>query len=268
MMTLNPSEDFPIVRVLQDHTDTGTNYVQCIIRDATTDAIVDTVNLDDLGDRRFKKVWKVIWDNSFARGRYLLFTTTVYSDSGYTVKNPIYSEVGDTYLVQERFNNHAQFGGGGESIDYATLYKEVRKIIKEEMKGIEIPKIEMPDMKPHTKEIMAKMQEIEKKVDTIEMPEMEKPEKIDLTPLDNKMDAVMKETIKEIKALPKFKETDLTPVIQTIIKEVKALKEDILEEIAIETSKTKTFTLQASAQDQTKSKRSMYLKNLASQYGI
>lgn len=267
MNQLRPASTFTINRILSDHTDTETRYVRATVYDSDTRALLDTKNLTDNGNRWFSAPYKVPYDNVFNLGKYILIITTVYDDAGYTTKSPNYTQESEEYLILEPFNNHAQFGGG-DSIDYATLYKEMRKIFKEEMKGIEMPKMEMPDMKPHMKEMMAKMQEIEKKVDAIEIPEIEKPEKIDLTPLDNKMDAVMNETIKEIKALPKFKETNLTPVIQTIIKEVKALEEEILEEIAIETSKTKTFTLQASAQDQTKSKRSMYLKNLASQYGI
>lgn len=207
MLQLQPNETFPIVRVLEDHTDVSTNYVQAVIRDASTDALLATVNLTDLGNRRFSKNWKVPYDNVFANGRYILITTTVYTDSGYTTKNPNYGEVGETYLVQQRWSQGIYTSAGGpDAIDYARL----EKILDGKFGALKLPKI--PTQKDYTANftgMVAGLKDLAERIGAIKIPEPVKPEPIDFTPIHQKLDAVHA----EIKSRPKFEKTSLEPLV-------------------------------------------------------
>ncbi len=136
MIALNPSEQFPIVRGLTDHTDSATYYVRAVIRNAKTDAILATVNLADQGDgRRFLYTWQVVADSS-GQGLWISITTSVYTDSGYTTKGT-YRDEFETYLVQDRVNPFL-LGGGGGGAD--VNYEKIKKIVQEVIKGIPVPK--------------------------------------------------------------------------------------------------------------------------------
>src|SRR5574337_612585 len=102
-MQLEPREYFTIARGLEDYTDSTTYYVRAVIRNARTDALIDTVNLTDNGNRRFTKAWQVPADPS-GLGFYIIVTTTVYTDSGYTTKAENYLERFEEHLVQNRPN--------------------------------------------------------------------------------------------------------------------------------------------------------------------
>lgn len=122
--TLQPQANFTVVRQIANHLDTDTNYVQAVIRNAYTDAIIDTIQLTDKGSQRFKKDWQVPADSS-GQGFYISIVTSVYTDSGYTSKNPNYGDEENTYLVQER----VRLIGAGGGVDSFTL----RRIIGEEL---------------------------------------------------------------------------------------------------------------------------------------
>lgn len=205
MLQISPSESFPIVRVLGNILDTDTNYVQATIRDASTDDLIATVNLDDKGDRRFQKVWKVTYDNAYSQGRFIVITTTVYSDSGYTTRNPNYFEQGETYLVQQRWNPSANMGGGGV-IDYREIAKLVAEVLENKKTPI-IAKLETPIKEFPTEEILKEVGRMIK-----EIPPQIEPEKIDFTPLEKGLEKV----IKVIKEIPPQKETNLFPLISQI----------------------------------------------------
>ncbi len=189
-MQLQPQEYFTIARGLEDHTDSATYYVRAVIRNARTDALIDTVNLTNQGDGyRFSREWQVPADTS-GQGFYLLITSSVYTDSGYTTKASNYGDLYDTYLVQDRTR---RIGGGwsGISVDY----EKIKKIIIEEIQKlprvdeIEFPKFEVPkfpeipkvDLQPVMREIGA----VKKLIDNLEFPVIPKPEKVDLQPLVN-----------------------------------------------------------------------------------
>ena len=214
---LAPNESFPIVRVLKDHTDTSTNYVQAVIRDATTDALVDTVNLTDKGDRRFSKVWKVPYADAYNRGRYLVITTTVYTDSGYTTKNGNYAEEAETYLVQERWNP-TSFQGGG-SIDENQFKKVIREVLSEQKDTAETedaPELgAMPPEKPEVdvEALVGRIKEVvTTAVDSITIPDPEKPERVDLSSIESALNSVLL----EIAAMPRFKDTNIQPIIDVL----------------------------------------------------
>lgn len=123
-MQLQPQEYFTVVRQLHDWNDTDTNYVQAVIRNARTDELLATLELNDKGSRRFSKEWQVKADTS-GLGYYITITTSVFTDSDYTTKNANYGDEMNTYLVDER--KRIQGGGGGSDIDY----KKIAQIVKE-----------------------------------------------------------------------------------------------------------------------------------------
>lgn len=124
-MQLQPQEYFTIVRQLQDPADVNTYYVQAVIRNARTDAVIDTINLTDRGSRRFSLPWQVPADTS-GLGFYISVLTSVYTDSGRTTKSDQYGEEMETYLVDNRFRNLGG-GGGGSDVDY----KKIRVVFQE-----------------------------------------------------------------------------------------------------------------------------------------
>jgi hypothetical protein len=188
-MQLRPREYFTIVRQLEDHTDSSTYYVQAVVRNARTDALIETVNLTDQGSRRFSKPWQVPADTS-GEGFYISILTSVYTDSGYTTKSPNYGEKIDTYLVQDRVNPNLGIGGAVD-IDY----KKVRQIVQEE-----IANIPAPPQPPRVD--LSKLDTILEGISAIRIPE---PQKLDLSPV-----------LAAIKALPKPKDIDLSPVLKAL----------------------------------------------------
>lgn len=228
MLQLSPNESFPIVRVLKDTTDSSTNYVQVVIRDATTDVLVATVNLDDKGNRRFQKVYKVPYGDAYSRGRYLVFTSTVYTDSGYTTINANYAQEADTYLVQERWNPTSWQGGG--SIDEVQFRKIVREVFNEqttaEQKNEEEAIEPIVVTKPYQEiDIEALAMRIQGMVDAIKFPDLKEETPVDLSGLEEGINALLL----EIAAMPRFKDTDLSSVVTAItdLKEsVEGVRED------------------------------------------
>lgn len=138
MLTLQPQNYFTIVRQIPNWTDSSTNYVQAVIRNAFTDTIIATLNLTDKTGQRFKVDWQVPADPS-GQGFYISIITSVYTDVGYTSKNPNYGDDENTYLVQERVRLNGLGGSGMDAFD-------VRRILKEELALIK-PEKEEPEVK-------------------------------------------------------------------------------------------------------------------------
>lgn len=124
-LVLQPQASFTVVRQIPNHLDTDVNYVQAVIRNAYTDAIIDTIQLTSKGGQRFSKNWQVPADSS-GQGFYVSIVTSVYSDAGYTTKNGNYGDDENTYLIQDRVNLRSPGGGGADAFT-------IRKIIKEEL---------------------------------------------------------------------------------------------------------------------------------------
>jgi hypothetical protein len=199
-MILHPQNNFTVVRQIQNHLDTDTNYVRAVIRNAYTDEIIETLDLDDKGEQRFSKNWHVIADGS-GQGFYISIVTSVYTDAGYTSKNPNYGDEENTYLVQDRLTNR---GGGGGEIDLYIL----RKIIREEVAKIPAPEpVKMPKMR--FGEVLTA---IDSAVERLTVEPAELPEKVDLAPVLN--------GIKKLETAVLTKEvtppTDLSPILQKL----------------------------------------------------
>jgi hypothetical protein len=208
MATLNPLEEFVIARQLNDPADVTTYYVQAEIRNAKTDAIIQTVNLNDKGGQRFTKTWQVVQDPT-GLGLYITITTTVYTDSGYTIKSSVYGVEQIEHLVQDRLNPFQI--GGGVDVDY----KKIRELVKQEIAKINIPEPKEPDLIPISEGLQAVISEIR----AIHIP---KPEKTDLQPVLKQVESVLR----AIKDKPDFEPTDLTPIASMIEKNQPSLKEN------------------------------------------
>lgn len=210
MPQLNPGESFPIVRALSDPNDAATNYVQAVIVDATTDATIAAIKLTDKGSQRFKNIWQVPSDNVFGRGRYITITTTVYTDSNYSVLNGNYAKQTDTYLIQQRMDLRFMPGGGMNTDDY-------RKVLLEGLATLKFPdppKYEAPkplDTTPLIDEIDRRIQmHIQTAIGSLPTPD--KPDKVDLTSIHTAIGTLAQ----HIQSLPRFEKTDHTGLMQAL----------------------------------------------------
>src|SRR3990167_11298322 len=114
MPPLEPGEYTGISRQLADPNDSTTYYVRAIIRNARTDATIDTVDLDSKGLGRYQAEWHVT-STVPAGGFFISITTYVYTDSGYTTLSTDYSAESNTYLIEPRAKHFG--GGGGASVN-------------------------------------------------------------------------------------------------------------------------------------------------------
>lgn len=124
MPQLNPGEYFGISRQLADPNDATTYYIRAVIRNARTDATIDTVDLTARSLQRYSAQWGVYAQS--ADPLYITITTYVYTDSGYTSLSTDYIAESNTYLIEPR---EKHLGGGGGGIRDS----EVRKIVREEL---------------------------------------------------------------------------------------------------------------------------------------
>lgn len=208
-LVLQPQKSFTVVRQIANHTDSGTYYVQAVIRNAYTDAIIDTLQLTDRTGQRFSKNWQVPADPS-GEGFYISIVTSVYTDTGYSTKSENYGDEENTYLVQERV-----LSGKGGGIDAYTVRRILKEEIgkrfpveekKENLGGAKESKPEEPKSDPKLDEILAEVRSAK-----VELKPKE-PEKVDFKPLLDEF-AEVKQKIDDKEVTP---ETDLTPVIEKL----------------------------------------------------
>jgi len=205
---VNPSESYPINRVLEDTTDSGTNYVQCKVYNGKTRALLQTVNLTDNGNRWFSGLITIPQDNAFSNGTWLLVTTTVYTDSGYTTVNTNYAQTSEQWLVQTRFDYRFLPQGlgpeWGEKL--TTTFKEQVAALK--------PNDPPPavDHTPALFGINSRLNAIEGAIRAIVIPEPEKPEKVNLQGLQSALDNLTK----LVASLPKFEKTDQSAILNSL----------------------------------------------------
>lgn len=215
-LVLQPQANFTVVRQIANHLDTDTNYVKAVIRNAYTDDIIDTLQLTDKGSQRFKKDWQVPADPS-GQGFYISIVTSVYTDSGYTSKNPNYGDEETTYLVQDRVLHR---GGGGYSVSTGVDARTVRRILREELDKLKpeettdtpdtadtaaTPTMIMPEPS-RAEEILGAI----KALKTALKPTPAKP--VDLAPVLAKFEAVMQAIeAKEVTPI-----TDLQPILDRL----------------------------------------------------
>lgn len=203
-MQLIPGRTFTVVRQIGNHTDTGTYYVRAVIRNAYSDAILDTLDLTDKGGQRFKKDWLVPSEPS-GLGAFISIVTSVYTDSGYTTKSDNYADEENTYLwAVMNFNSG---GGFSEKFDYRRVADIVDKAIATIPPPPPFPEIPTP------KEYEMRWDEVFSRLDTIES-------KVAALPTENNDDAPIMAKLEELVGAVEAKdvtpETDLSPVISAV----------------------------------------------------
>lgn len=178
MQQVAPSTSLRVVYLIQDHTDTNTYYVRSVIRNSVTGTILSTIDLTDTGNRRFFGTY----NTPAAEDMYIDITTTVYSDSGYTIKAQDKYEELQQYLIKTPWALSLGGFGGGDTIvkSEGIDYKKIREIIKDELSKMEEPEdyddsiinSKLDEINYCSKQILNKK---------IEFPKPEKP--VDLSPV-------------------------------------------------------------------------------------
>lgn len=175
-MLIRPQRNFTVVRQLANHLDTATYYVRAVIRDAFTDDILATLDLDDKGGQRFSAPWVVAQDPS-GEGRDISIVTSVYTDSGYTTKSDNYGDEENTHIIEDRRTSN---GGGGAMGGGKLDSTRIRKIVAEEIAKIEFPKFE--DSKDMFLEpLLEALSNVQEVVSSIEIPTYKE---VDLKPVE------------------------------------------------------------------------------------
>lgn len=208
---IQPQTNFPISRLLPDLGDNVTYYVQAVVRNASTNATIATVNLASVGSRIWASLWYTPQDSS-GRGLYITITTVAYTDSAYTAPSLNYSPESSTYILYDQFHQlqglATQLSAllGGEMIDY----KKIRKIMKEVVATIELEEIEQID---YTPELKALGNDLKQAIGAIEMPDMPEYEQTDLSPLKEHISGVEARIHNRFDKLPEPEKLDLSPVL-------------------------------------------------------
>lgn len=199
MVQLSPNESYTVVRFLADHTDTDTHYVQAVVYDSTTHAVIDTLNLTDLGNRWFSKVWKVPSGDTYGTGKHIMIITSVYDDAGYTTRSYRYQDEANEYLVQQRWN--PTYMGGSTSLDYNLVKQAVEEVLGTK-KEVVIPEFPIA-------QLLQGIQDIVNKIPKVEIPQQQK---VDLMPILFAVTALQK----SINSLPPQQVVDLNPVLSNL----------------------------------------------------
>ena len=131
-MQLFFNKNFTVVRQIPDHTDLTTYYVRAVIRNAFTDEIIATLDLDSKGSQRYKKDW-IVPRHSSGEPYYISIVTSVYTDSGYTTKSASYGDDENTYQVIDFSTvKSGGVGNGGGSLSR----RDIKDVIQDEIEKI------------------------------------------------------------------------------------------------------------------------------------
>ena len=203
-MHLRPLEEFVVARGLENHLDNTTYYVRAVIRNAKTDALIATLDLTDQGDsHRFTKKWQVPQDPT-GQGFWILVTTSVYTDSGYTTKAENYGDKYEEHLIEERPTGF--HGGGGPDIDYKRIRKIAEEVVQAQLATLPKPeKVDMPNMAFHLQPVLNAISGLRKDIQGVELPET------DFSGIEFRLSTLEK----AIKAI-RIPETDISPVLDAI----------------------------------------------------
>lgn len=247
MIQLNPREYFMVVRQIEDPSDSTTYYVRAVIRNAHTDEILATLDLEDKGSRRFVKPWLVPADPS-GNGFWVDILTAVYTDSAYTVPSTSYGQNSDTHLVQERVNANLNQGGfAGPDISYKKIREIVAEETKKALKKQVFPKpldvsglikevhtdlkatmglikaIDIPgptDLTPVMLAISSTISGIERVAESIAS--LPKPEKVNLEPISSSLEALMESLTEAGESLSKQNEGNKAELLEALMEKAEA----------------------------------------------
>lgn len=206
MISLQPREQFTIVRQLGDHTDPTTYYVRAFVRNSIDDTILKTINLTDKGGNRFKAIYEIPADIS-GFGFYIDITTSVYTDDTYAVKSTTYLDENETYLVFDRIVRPGGNGGGGADVDYKKIQKMITKAENDIIEAF--PEMKETNLEP----MMLALNEMSTAISKIKP---EKADKVNLTPVIMAITTAQKAVIEAIANKEVTDPTDLSPVMDAI----------------------------------------------------
>lgn len=208
-MQLQPGEQFAIARQIEDPSDTSTYYVRAYIRNARTDALLDTVNLADMGDQRFRKSWQVPADPS-GQGTYITITTKVFTDAGYTAVSPDYGIQEHEHLIMDRAKGGSSRGGGGVMQRVTVDYNEISRIIAHHISEINFP---TPAKPISTAPLLKAIQGLSREIRAIAIPT---PDPVDFQPVLAEIKRIEGTLYGAIDAKPVTPPTDLQPVLDNL----------------------------------------------------
>lgn len=145
MQQVSPNQKIPLVYVISDPSDSTTYYPQAVIKDTATGSVIQTINLSLDVTGRYIGTAQPIADTS-GLGRFVDITTTVYTDSGHSIKSNKYAVVCDPYLIIQQWSPTMGTGGGTSYVDYdriKEIYGEDRERVLKDIEGrIKVPKPE------------------------------------------------------------------------------------------------------------------------------
>ena len=135
---ISPGDNFDIFYFVRNPNDSTTYYVQAVVYDVRTGAILQTVNLTQAttNSRLFIKTLQAPADPS-GYGRNVVAIATVYTDAGYTTKSTDYEEQEQYFLVRAVMPDLV---GGGGGVDY----RHVREMMQAELKPV-LDKLNEPE---------------------------------------------------------------------------------------------------------------------------
>lgn len=196
---ISPGENFDLFYFIRNPLDNTTYYVQAVIYDVRTSAVLATVQLarSSTNTRMFAATVTSPPDPS-GYGRNILAIASVYTDSGYTTKSQTYEEQEQYFLVKDQFRQP-----GSAGIDGRALGDLIEQKITSALKGLPKPATPEPvDLSGVTGAIGALQREINR------------------VPKDNDDQAILEAlaTLKTaIEALPPpTLATDLTPMLKAV----------------------------------------------------
>lgn len=273
MLQLNPAETYVVNRILKDWADPTTYYVQAKVYDAGNRAVLETLNLTDNGSRWYSKSYRVPDTGQTRDGRRLIVITSVFTDSGYSVRsNNHYDEV-EEILVLQHLDASVAFGGGG-GFDYDTIARLFKTILEEALKPKELAEGEVAEveepielkitrcMEAFASKLLAPLAEIKGAVDVL--PKEFKQEKVDLAGVLEMLD----HTARMVAAIPtKHEKVDLDSVVDKFGKGLRALEAAIKAEISGQGKKDLVLSFMDN-DEVAKDKRRRGLVAIAKKHGI
>lgn len=212
---LQPATNFPISRLLPDLGDGLTYFLQAVIRNATTGATIATINLTSIGNRLYTNTWRVAADSS-GRGLYVTITTSVYTDSGRTALAIDYSQDSDTYIVYDQFHQLQGLAtqlsalmGEATHVDY----KKIKQIAEAAVKRIVFPKDVDIDYAPAIKQVGEDLKRAIAEKEVTKIPEYKE---TDLSPILEAIKGTEDRIAARIKEPEMPEKIDLSPILDKL----------------------------------------------------
>lgn len=172
--------------------------------EADSGNLLQTIYLDNKGERRFTKDWYVPQDKT-GSGYYIIISISVYTDSAYTTKAVNYADEDATYLIQERLTRSDMPFGGGADVDY----KRVKKIIEEVFETNKKPDNEAVNQE--IEKLNQNIQGVKEAIKAIQIPEAKE---INYEVILNGLADIKNSFLEAIENIPEPEKADLSPIVE------------------------------------------------------